>query len=276
MATFRTANYNIRDGSVNRTIFVRWYEISSRDLDIRRLTRTNGQLDRPGVNASFFNPGNSRMTSIHWFNRNAVHTGGDTNLADAGNTDTSMSCMFFPINPATVLFKNRATGINNLGIDRSNIQWAIGGFSLLLNETHSGLDSMIRRYEDFYSGMNVGTWMPGLRVRRARTFIGDDGRGNLRFGVMSTNITSASPGTIADDFNDTSLATGLGATYFDMYSVLRDRLNCTRGLALDGGGSTRIRRISPLNTSSAIQYSAQRDQNRNVLCQLSFSGAQSN
>jgi len=274
MATFRASTFNVQDGNISRNIHVRWYELPISALTIRRLSRTNGQLDLPGVNASFFHAG--IMSSIHWFNGRAVHTGGDTNLTDGPvNTSTSMSCMFHT--SQGVSLRPRAVNINDLLVAPSSINWAIGGFSLFLNETHNGLQSMISRYASFYSGMAIDTWVPALRGRRARTFIAaNPSQNRLCIGVMSTNIDISSSGVISDDFQNSNLSTGHGATYFDMHSILRNNLNCNIGMAIDGGGSTRLRRISRITGNSPIQYTAQRDPNRNVLCQLSFLGAQPN
>jgi len=270
MSILREGSWRIRDGTVERIISARYYEVPASSLEIRALQRTNGQLDRPGANASFFHGGN--MTAIHWFRGSAVRAGGDTNVADAGAPNTAMSCMYWTAqNPSNVVFNARLANISELArvINLSDIGWAIGGFSLLLNENHNGLDSMIARYRTLYSGMNVSAWIPFLERRRARAFIGYNIHTNsIIFGVMSTRIHGE---VIDDNLSSTSLATGMGATYFDMYTILR-QLGCTVGLSLDGGGTTRIRRPVPAGTTP-IQSSALSDPGRDARCQLTFTGA---
>ena len=271
MATFHLGRWTSTEGNVNTVLDVRWYEMPIHNLEIRRLTRTNVQLDRPGVNASFFG---SVMTSIHWFNGQRVHTGGETNLAQSNVPGSGMSCLFLPNASSNVSLQLVAANINAIPASAAphGIRWAIGGFSLLLDENHTTLQSIRNRYATIYAGItDRERYIPNLSTRRARTFIGvNPSRNILCVGVMSTIINPAQPGTIFDSSDN-------GATYFDMHNILRNRLNCTMGLSIDGGGSSRIRRITPASGNNmAIQYSASSSPNRNVLCQLSFLGAQPN
>ncbi len=100
-------------------------------------------------------------------------------------------------------------------------------------------------------------WIPYLGSRRARTFIGyANNSSKVKFGVMSSSSLANS---IADD-----LTGNTGATYYDMYYILKNELGCNIGLALDGGGSSRYR------MSSTSQVSASSDPNRNPQCQIAI------
>jgi len=256
--------------SVNgRVVQVRRFECHPNSLDIRLLQNTSGNLDRPGTTASFFvNSGNRNttrvMTAIHWRRGAAVHTGGGNNFLDAGDRNGSAaSCMYSDhleqnrIHPLQPRFVNRATTISNLPMPQSNVAWAIGGISLLLNENHASNASMRNRYlglngaTAFYPGMREA-FIPALTTGAARTFIGyNPTRDTLTFGIIAPSVNA----------NNNTLANS-GITYHDMYTVLRN-LGCTMGLSLDGGGSTRFRA-----TTGSTVSPGQRD----IVCQLTHPG----
>jgi len=256
----------------DQTLQVRRFECAPEDLQIHLLSTTSGALDRQGTTASFFNPNGNRsnyrvMTALHSMNGQEVHTGGHNNFADAARDRENASAMssIHLANGGTPVLTDRVTRIGGLG-DYSNFNWALGGITLLLDEEHANNASIISRYETVYPGMGED-FIPNLRSRRARTFIGYNPiRNVMTFGVVSTTITGI---TGDDDGNNPnrifdSHTNGQGATYFEMYTILR-RLGCTIGMNIDGGGSARFR-------SGTITTAALSDPYRDVVCQLTARG----
>jgi len=248
-----------------RVVQIRRFECHPEHFQIQLLSATNGNLDRPGTGASFFvnsgvRTGSRVMTALHWMNGRALHTGGENNFADrdAGlnnatvRSNTAMSCMFYDSSTQPRLV-SRVVNIDGLPISRSEARWAIGGISLLLNETHVNNDSIRNRYlglngaAAFYPNMPEA-FIPGLRTGNARAFIAYcPQRDVVTFGVISPTInTSISNSTI---------------TYFDMYTALRG-LGFRIGMNIDGGGSTRFRNGA---TTTAVGA-------RDVVCQLTHTG----
>lgn len=276
MATYRTQVFNNVNG---RSISVAWYECPPESLEI--VTTNGANLRRPGTNASFFVPNNGPMSALHIQNGRVVHTGGDTNVADAGNFNTRMSAMFFEMVlpgeqhavPHTPRVVNRVDNLQSLINQlqyhqvQGRIMWALGGFTLFLGESIANEQALNSRYDAVFPNMRP-TWIPGLGVgiRRARTFLAySSSRNVVCFGVMSTAINFSSINGIGDNVNGT-----VGATYFDMYTILRNAtFSCGMGISLDGGSSTRVRRQSgspiEIRTTSA---------RANVLCQVTSHGLQ--
>lgn len=258
-----------------RTIQARWWQLAPEDLEI---IQAGANLSRVGTNASFF--GGNLMTAIHLFNGNIVRSGGNNNFALGEAPEaTRMSCMFQISSAAQtqVRMRNLARTINDVGIP-GELRWAIGGINLLLNENISSLANLIARWRTFYSDTmvdghrlpngNVIEAIPGINLNsRARTFIAHhQGLNRIYIGVMSSAIDDAR-GFIGD--TGIPIATNPvngGASYFEMHSFLRNFLGCTMGMALDGGGSSRIRRPS----GTPIQLSSQPI--RSPLCQLAIRG----
>jgi len=257
------------------SVFAAWYECSPEAFQI--ISSPGQPLRRPGTNASFF--GGTTMSAFHIQSGNIVHTGGNTNVADTGNAATAMSVLFFenvlpgqthPI-PHTPRVSNRVQDlpslINLLQVNRnqSGIRWAIGGFTLFLNETIANEAALDARYDSVFPGMRVAGWIPwlGVGVRRARTFVAySNARNVVCFGVMSDNINWNQTNGIRDN----TVRPGQGSTYFDMYTVLRrPEFRCNIGISVDGGSSTRVQRPSGNNP---IELRTTLNPRANVLCQL--------
>ena len=270
MATYRTQTIN--------GISVAWYECAPDALEV--VTSNGANLRRPGTNASFFLPPNGPMTALHIQNGQIVHDGGNTNVADNGNFNTRMSAMFFElvlpgeqhVMPHTPRVVNRVDNLQNLvnqlqyNRTQARIRWALGGFTLFLGENIADEQALINRYDAIFPNMRVPGWIPGLGegTRRARTFIAySTSRDVVCFGVMSNTINFSSQTGIGDNLNGT-----VGATYFNMYTILRGApFNCGIGISLDGGSSTRVRRQS--GTPIEIRSTSPRS---NVFCQVTARG----
>jgi hypothetical protein len=108
-----------------------------------------------GTNASFFNPKTGVMAAIHVALTTAVSVGGKTNCADAGVTATAMDYMWCKKQVSiatgttgyTLGFQARAANWashannTNPNIAESD-EWAIGGFTLLAENTYANSDTL--------------------------------------------------------------------------------------------------------------------------------------
>jgi hypothetical protein len=258
---FIMATFHQRTISVNsKTLYAKWYEVTGAEMTIATAT---ANLPKYGTNASFF--GGTVMTAIHVVGGQAVRTGGLNNFADSDNPAmTKMSALYCRLLVSTsVAF---SYGVVNLAETYSDVPqpspnvgstlWAIGGITLILNETMNSLNDMISRYREIYNPIMVDDdppWIPNVSGGRARTFIGYTSDFKVLFGVLS-------PGFSGSSITDNSV------TLFDMYKVLKTNLGCSMALNIDGGNSSKIR----YKNSTGTTVEAEVNGNRNVLCQLAL------
>jgi hypothetical protein len=209
------------------------------------------------------------MTAIHVVNGQAVRSGGLNNYANGNNpTGTKMSCLYCNLLVSSTV--GYSFGLINIAQTFSDVPqpspsvgsnaWAIGGFSLMLDQTITSTSDMSSKFISLYgSALANSTWLPGMYDGRARTFIGYTSDYKVLFGVLA-------PGFSTSSITDSSVE------YFDMYTIVKNRLSCVRALSVDGGGSSKVK----YKDTSGNVYEAEVE-NRNVLCQLALTtSAESN
>jgi hypothetical protein len=262
MATFHKGNITVN----GKTICVAWYDVTGGEMTIGTAT---SNLPAFGTNVSFF--GASAMAAMHVVNGQAVYNGGLNNYADSAlsNQDaTIMSAIYCRLLVSTTVaysfgLVNKAKTYADVPQPSPSVgstMWAIGGISLLLNESMANLNAMIARYRTLYSDEMVdGNWIPDRSGYRARTFIGYTSDYKVFFGVMSKGISGTT-------ITDTTASDNVG--YFDMYTILKNNLGCTRALCVDGGGSTKVKYKTTAGATVEAEVGT-----RNVKCQLALTSS---
>lgn len=190
-----------------------------------------------GTNASFFMnqaSGVGYMTALHIVNSETIAEatnnpkyveGGGSNLSVWGNNNTAMDFLYYTGSSVGIKEKTAAwSKTNNAGI--STIQWAVGGYNLLVSSSTNDEATWKSDFLSYYS--NIGGANIPYTPKAARTLIG-----------YRKNTNDVALVTVFGNV-DSDLPKSAGPTYFESFLIMR-YLGCSMALALDGSTCTKIR-----------------------------------
>lgn len=205
-----------------------------------------------GVNGTFFD--GSGVVGIAVVNGQAVRTGGLKN--GTPTLDRNRSTMYMTNLGAVGVV--RTVQASNLPGGLSNIKWAIGGLGLYLNEP-----SMSKTTYDNNLDSEGVEGVGGVNHRRPRTMLGVNFNGYTGPEIVMAVVRDLNSPT--DD--------GKGITFYEGRQIMLG-LGCTRGIHLDGGGSSAFRFIDQPQdgSSSVIRYQADSSRLQKVMVRSTAAG----
>lgn len=172
----------------------------------------------------------------------AVRTGGDENYYDSTYTYIKNGALVCMPNSSPFIFADRIRGklsdytIGGSKINMKQVKWAIGGFSLLLN------DSTMNNATTYHNFLMQNEWASSAqaeshRPRTAMFYVGG--------GATSENVillTVFNDQKVYSDANPQYSSDGTGLTYWELRECIKTKFPAatTHGIILDGGGSTGI------------------------------------
>lgn len=222
------------------------------DLDcvkVEQIPQSVGQSGKFGINGTFFNQSSGDLMGVA-LNRTGttaapVKTGGNktayANSASGPLTDTRRGVLyhFNPAHPITSLEIDNKVVLNwsdFIGATSSNVKWAIGGISLHLDKTYTSTEyyDVIKNSPEY--GRNLGHASP-------------NGRSAIGFAIIGGQ-------------RKIILATFQNANYWEVRHFMKG-LGCTKGVHLDGSGSSQLRYkrvINPVGSSVTETWEPKPDQ----------------
>jgi len=213
-----------------KTVHLKWLDAHIDDIEIVAVNdKTCGNSGYYGINGTFFDPGTGYCDPTHpnTLLGVAVQDGASVKSNGSQNAISRGTLIKLKNNLAdgTFIFTKKMTSFpithNSYTVNISNVQWAIGGISLLLDDTS------ITSSSDFSTKISSEN-PPAYSTDRPRTAIGYKG-GNR---VILCAIFDGD-----DLWNGGS---GYGCNVYDVRTIMLNKFNCSMGVMLDGGGSTQI------------------------------------
>jgi len=216
-----------------------WIETEPNNIEIQATdTKANSWKAESGgkhaVNASFF--GNI-MTAFHINNGVSVRNDGLLNYDDYDRKARPLAAMAYlkkVVNGSNFLFLDKQGKLPFTviaDVAQKDIQWAIGGYDLLLSNTQaeSGYNSAFNaNYPSYAHQANTS--------KRPRTAIGIKSNGNIVLAAIFENSITPTSNDGSQPVDDGTK----GATIFQIKRLMKDFLLCNRALMIDGGGSTQV------------------------------------
>lgn len=234
-SVFGSQEYNVN----GKDVLLKWIEADLADVRLRYIgEKTCGNAKDEdgnqlyGINGTFFCMADSTifpeykkgdLAGISVYDSTVIHNWGEKNDPGISGGRGTMVKVKENLPDTTFLFNKRFFDfpVDHGGgsVDLDNIQWAIGGTSLLLTENFSTPN-------EYYNAI-ANEQAPGYNDERPRTAIGY--KGGLKV-ILCTFFSADHP----YDPNK-------GCTLWDVRTVIKNKFGCTHiGINLDGGGSTQI------------------------------------
>lgn len=233
------ATYNYQVHSINgKRLYVRSLEADIDEVTVRWIG--NQDLDGVGyygVNGVFFQMNGSSAGNLYGYAvNNGSYVGGNYQKGgwNSNSTGGFMVRLKNDLPDGTFLFVDtNANQPDQSGYDEnqfpvyhngyqvslSNVKWAVGGNSLHLDQSYTKSDYLNRLSDD-------GEIVPDGLNNRPRTAIG------YKAGKKIVLATIVDANNIWDE--------SYGCDIWDVRTVMKNVFNCTKGLNLDGGGSTQM------------------------------------
>jgi|GEM_PF-6495246 len=240
-ATFTSQRMRIEGNE----FIVKHYQVDPRDIAIEQSGGHANDWRANGIhatNASFL-ANRNLMTAFHMFDGSSAHTGGENNFEELDPVSQPMSAMYLlqgetmpvlHLDPVYGLpdshFVVQDRSRSALNLQRSDIRWLLGGFSLFLRDNTINSNSAL--FNRLIENHPTSQWVNGNAAsRRPRTFIGFLSSGIVILGTVFDEIVSVS--------NHINRTNNQGPNLFETRAIAR-RLGCVEALMLDGGGTSQL------------------------------------